>query len=94
MLTDPTPLTPGKGASMATLDGRNGQFTPRCCHPSTAIHAAETALLATLITEHKVLTDMLDYPSSSDQIIDLLQAHSGAAKALATWRIAISRSPV
>jgi hypothetical protein len=37
---------------------------------------------------------MLDYPSSSDQIIDVLQAHSGAAKSLATWRTAISRSPV
>jgi hypothetical protein len=79
---------------MATIDGRNSQFTPGCCHPSTAIHAAETALLATLITEHKVLTDMLDYPSGSDQIIGLLQAQTGAAKALATWRTAISRSPV
>jgi len=74
-------------------NGQNGQKIVNCCHPSTAVHTTETALLATLITEHKVLTDMLDYPSSSDQVIGLLQAHSGAATALATWRTAISRSP-
>jgi hypothetical protein len=92
--TDPKPVQTGKGASMSTIPEQNGQITTYCCHPSTAVHTTETALLATLITEHKVLTDMLDYPSGSDQIIGLLRAHSGAEKSLAAWRTAISLSPV
>jgi len=46
------------------------------------------ALLAALITEHKLLTGMLEYPSASEQIIGLLDAQSCAARALAVWRAA------
>jgi hypothetical protein len=58
------------------------------------VHTTETALLAALIVEHKLLDEMLDYPRGSDRIVGLLQAHSGAAKNLAAWRTAVSRSPV
>jgi hypothetical protein len=78
---------------MAIADHRNGQFSSRCCHPSGAVHTTETALLVALIAEHNLLTEMLDYPSNSDRIIGLLQAHSGAGKSLAAWRTAISHSP-
>jgi hypothetical protein len=77
---------------MPTISGQNGQLTQQCCHPSPAVHATETALLAALIAEHKLLSRMLDYPGESNQIIALLQAHSGAARTLASWRAAVSIS--
>jgi len=56
------------------------------------VHTTETALLAALIAEHKLLSRMLDYPGGSGQIIGLLQAHSGAAKTFAAWRTAVAIS--
>jgi len=72
---------------MATVDGLDGHFISRCCHPSTVVHTTEIALLAALIAEHKVIVEMLDHPDSDiDQILGLLDAHDGAAKAVIRWK--------
>jgi hypothetical protein len=75
---------------MSTVDGQNGHLAATCCHPTTTIHTTELALLVALIVEHNLITGMLDYPNSGgiEQILGLLDAHSGAAKSLAVWRTA------
>lgn len=78
---------------MSTIDRRirrrDDRPAERCCHPSTTIHAIETALLAALISEHQLVAKMLDSPDNGiNQIIGLLDAHGGAAKTLAAWRAA------
>jgi hypothetical protein len=77
---------------MSTTYDQNGHLTTHCCHPSTAVHTTEMALLASLIAEHKLITAILDdYPTgASEQIIDLLDVHGGAAKTLAAWRTAVA----
>jgi hypothetical protein len=51
------------------------------------------ALLAGLISEHQIITGMLDYPDSEiDHILGLLYAHDGVAKNLVAWRAATAVS--
>jgi hypothetical protein len=81
---------------MGTVDRRgrrSDHLTAHCCHPSTAVHTTEMALLAGLISEHKIITGMLDYPDSEiDHILGLLYAHDGVAKNLVAWRAATAVS--
>jgi hypothetical protein len=79
---------------MSSVDGQNGHLATPCCHPTTTIHTTEMALLVALIVEHNLITGMVDYPNTGgvERILGLLDAHSGAAKALAVWRTAGARS--
>lgn len=83
---------------MSTVDRRSRRrddhFIERCCHPSTAVHTTETALLAALISEHTFVAGMLDYPDAGiGQTLGLLDAHDGAAKTLAAWKAAGAAMP-
>ncbi len=72
---------------MPTLNGRYPTVDkPYCCHPSTAIHTTEMALIVALIAEHSVIDATDGHPPSIDHELRRIEAHQKAAKAISRWR--------